>query len=526
MIPAVVPIMVPLVGTALVMLPYLKNPHWVAFLCASCSFAILCTYIPATANPLTYNVLVWMNPLEFSIFIDRLSLLIALLISFLFSIVSVYSFHIKSRKYHSLVLLDLSVVLLSVLSQSRLGFYICLEMSTVITYFLVIHRNTQESIRAGFIYIIMNLIGAALILLGILLDVELPPTASTLFIAGCLVKAGFVPAHIWITRAHPVAPSPISALLSGVMVKVGIYGIIRFSPSLNADLSLLMPIALVSMLLGVFSALMQSDIKKILAYHTVSQIGFILLGVSLMSYGGGMGGLLHLVNHALFKGLLFLCAGAIIYSTETRDLHDLGGLAKHMPVTAVACLVGSLAISGIPPFNGYVSKCILSEASPAGYITIIFSITCAGTLASFIKLFRHIFMGPPGKNLPRRKIPLSMKIPLIIVSCLCLFTGIFSGDILSFVGYQPDIHVWSISHLPQILLNVGMGIALYVSGMKSGILLNPPQIRVSIDRIYHESGKAVEYVSKKFHDTLVQDINYYTLSIILVLIAIYILYGI
>ncbi|MBU7032054.1 MAG: hypothetical protein HXS53_05955, partial [Theionarchaea archaeon] len=316
---------------------------------------------------------------------------------------------------------------------------------------------------------------------------------------------------------------PISALLSGVMVKVGIYGIIRFSPSFKADISLLIPIALVSMLLGAFAALLQTDIKKILAYSTVSQIGFILLGISFMSETGEMGGLLHLVNHALFKGLLFLSVGAIIYSTETRDLHELGGLIQYMPVTAAACLVGSLAISGIPPFNGYVSKCILSEASPAGYITLIFLITCAGTLASFIKLFRHIFLGPPGKNMPQRKIPLSMKIPLITLSGLCLFTGMVSGNLLSFVGYQPHIHTWSASHLYQILINVGMGIAFYVVGMKAGILFNPPQIQITIDRMYHESGRVVEYISKKFHDILIQDINYYALSIIFVLIAIYFL---
>lgn len=523
MIPLLMALLIPLIGAVLIMHPDLKRPHVFAWLCASSPFIILCTYIPATTTPLTYTLVLWMSPLQFSIFIDRLSLLIVLLISFLFSIVCMYSFHMKSRKYYSLFLLDLTVLLLSLFSQSLLGFYICLEMSTVITYFLIIHKKTQESLRGGFIYIIMNLLGATLILLGILLGVELPSLASTLFIMGCLVKAGFVPAHVWITHAHPVAPSPISALLSGVMVKVGIYGIIRFSPSFKADISLLIPIALVSMLLGAFAALLQTDIKKILAYSTVSQIGFILLGISFMSETGEMGGLLHLVNHALFKGLLFLSVGAIIYSTETRDLHELGGLIQYMPVTAAACLVGSLAISGIPPFNGYVSKCILSEASPAGYITLIFLITCAGTLASFIKLFRHIFLGPPGKNMPQRKIPLSMKIPLITLSGLCLFTGMVSGNLLSFVGYQPHIHTWSASHLYQILINVGMGIAFYVVGMKAGILFNPPQIQITIDRMYHESGRAVEYISKKFHDILIQDINYYALSIIFVLIAIYFL---
>jgi multicomponent Na+:H+ antiporter subunit D len=279
------------------------------------------------------------------------------------------------------------------------------------------------------------------------------------------------------------------------------------------------------MLLGVFSALLQSDIKKILAYHTVSQIGFILLGISFMSDIGEAGGLLHLVNHALFKALLFLCAGAIIYSTGTRNLHELGGLAKHLPITAAACLVGSLAISGIPPFNGYVSKCILFEASPPGYVSVLFSITCAGTVASFIKLFWHAFFGASGKKPPRRTIPLSMKVSLIVLSSLCVFTGVFAHHILAFTGYTVEIHASNISHLWQIGLNIGLGIAMYGIGMKTGFILNPPQIRITIDRFYHMSGRTIEYLGTVIHDILLQDINYYALSIFFVLIAIYILFS-
>lgn len=526
MIPLIiVAFLVPLIGIVLLIGISPRKPQYISLSCALCSCIVFCAHIPHSIQEYTYTISIWMNPFTFTIFIDRLAVLMTLIMSFLFTIVLVYSFHMKNRKFHVLILLNLLVLSLSIVSLSLLGFYICIEIATVITYFLIIHKKTPQSINAGFIYIVMNISGAILILLAILTRMALPSIAAGLFITGLLIKAGFAPFHIWLARAHPIAPSPVSALLSGIMIKVSIYGLIRFAPLFTEDISFLLIIALFSMLLGVFSALLQSDIKKILAYHTVSQIGFILLGISLMSDTGEIGGLLHLVNHALFKALLFLCAGAIIYATGTRNLHELGGLAKHMPIPAVACLVGSLAISGIPPFNGYVSKCLLYEASPSGYISLIFSITCAGTVASFIKFYWHTFMGPSGKKLPQRTIPFSMKMALLTLSGLCILTGIFAHHILSFVGYHVEIHVWNTAHLPQIALNIGLGVLLYSIGVKSSLIMHPPHIRLSIDRLYQISGNAVEYAGKKFHDILLQDINYYALTIIFVLVAIYILFS-
>jgi multicomponent Na+:H+ antiporter subunit D len=517
--------LIPLFGAALITLLPGKSLHWVTVICAFCAFLLFCMYIPDSIDGITKKIPLWMNPFAFTLFIDRLSLLLALIMSFLFTMVSIYSFYMKRKSYHVLILLDLVVLLLSILSQSLLGFYICLEMSTVITYFLIIYKRTPQSIHAGFIYIVMNISGAIVILMGILLRTDIPSTAAVLFVTGCLVKAGCVPVHIWLAHAHPIAPSPVSALLSGIMVKVGIYGLIRFSPLFNANLSILLIIALASMLIGAFSALLQSDIKKILAYSTISQLGFILLGISLLSDMGEAGGVLHMMNHALFKGLLFLSMGAVIYSTGTRDLHNLGGLANHLPITTAACLVGSLAISGIPPFNGYVSKCLLFEASPSVYVSVLFSLTCAGTVASFIKLFRLTFMGSPGKSLPHNPIPLSMKVSLIVLSSLCVFTGVFAHHILAFAGYAVEIHAWNISHLWQIGLNGALGIAVYGIGMKTGLILNPPQIRVTIDRFYHMSGRIIEYMGTVLHEVLLQDINYYALSIFVVLIALYILFS-
>jgi len=173
--------------------------------------------------------------------------------------------------------------------------------------------------------------------------------------------------------AHPAAPSPVSAFLSGIVIKIGAYGIIRFIfPVLNFDLyinnfrvslsTLIIYIAVASMLIGVLLALAQTDIKRLLAYHSVSQMGYILLGIGLGTRLGLAGGLYHLVNHAVFKGLLFLCMGAVIYSTGTRNLDNLGGLWKKMPITTSTCIIAALAISGIPPFNGFASKTVLTKS--------------------------------------------------------------------------------------------------------------------------------------------------------------------
>lgn len=490
--------------------------RWIALVFSGISCIILLCMIPGV-DTVEYPVSIWMNPLTLHIFIDGFSLFFGAILSFLFVMTIVYSSYIKKKRYYPLLLLNLGVLLLAIFSKQVLAFYVFLELSTITTYFLIIHKETKESLQAGFKYVVMNVGGAVLILLAVLDYTS--QTAPVFFVTGCLVKAGSFPVHVWLADAHPAAPSPVSALLSGIMVKTGVYGLFRFAPYFNIDLSLVVPFALVSMIFGVLLALIQSDVKRILAYHTVSQVGFILLGIGLQSELGISGGLLHLINHAVFKALLFLCMGCVIHATGKRDIHHLGGLQSKMPLTATACLVGCLSISGIPPFNGFVSKTLLFHALDSEIFKVIFVITCAGTVASFIKLFRHTFLGE--LKIPAKNVSVSMKIPLLVLSGLCIFLGIFPQTVLSLTGYTS--FVWSISALSECFLPVGLGIAIYVVGLKTRIILEPIHTRITIDTFFHKSGRAVEYSSKMLSKMLIQDTNYYVMYMILLFVLFFFL---
>ena len=471
--------------------------------------------VPAEA---TLNL--WMNPVSVHIFVDGVSLLFAVLVSFIFFMAILFSSYMKSKSYYALLLLNLGSLLLLAFSKDLLVFYCALEVSALVAYFLVVHKKTVESVKAGFKYIVMNVGGALLILLAILLKGS-SPAGGYLLVTGCLIKAGSFPVHIWLADAHPAAPSPVSALLSGAMVKVGVYGLYRFAPIFEIDLSFLVPVALISMVAGVILALVQTDVKRILAYHTVSQVGFIILGIGLQNVQGVSGAVLHMVNHGLFKALLFLCMGCVIHATGERTLGNLGGLAWKMPVTAAACLVGCLSISGIPPFNGYVSKCVLFHALESSIMRAAFMVACAGTVASFIKLFRHTFLGEL-KSTPK-KVSNTMKVPLLVLSAACIFSGLYPGGVLALAGFPGCLYVWTLSNMGEVLFSAGLGVMVYGIVLKTQLVTRTPQSRITVDKFFCGYGKAVEYISNLVDRLMRQDINYYAMCIILFLILIFFL---
>jgi len=263
-----------------------------------------------------------------------------------------------------------------------------------------------------------------------------------IFIAGFGLKAALMPFHAWLPDAHSSAPSPISAMLSGVLIKaIGIYSIIRLFFNmfpLSTEIStIIIILGTVSMVLGVFLAVGQWDIKRLLAYHSISQMGYVVLGVGIgmmiLVNGGNQsvaalsiaGGLFHLINHAVFKGLLFLNAGAIEYETGTRDLKEMGGLSEYMPVTYSTSLGASMAISGIPPFNGFFSKLVIILAAIKGkfyFLAVLAILVSIITLASFLKFQKFSFFNkqrdPGSKKIS--EVPFFMCFSMIGLAILCL----------------------------------------------------------------------------------------------------------
>ena len=380
-------------------------------------------------------------------------------------------------------------MLLVLLADDAFAFMVAWELMSVSSYFLVTyqHQNAANR-RAGFLYLLMAHVGALAILLGFgvlanfggsfTFDAMRSATLSplwasivfTLAFFGFGMKAGLVPLHAWLPEAHPVAPSHISALMSGVMLKVAVYGFIRVIYDLGGDIQwqwglAVLIVGTLSALLGVLYAMMQHDLKRLLAYSSVENIGIIFmgLGLSMIFLGtkhpvlgviGLIAALYHVLNHAVFKGLLFLGAGAVLYRTHERDLDRLGGLIHRMPVTAALFLVGCISISALPPFNGFVSEWLTFQAAlqtpklESGVLRAILPIAAAllaltGALAAaaFVKVYGVAFLGKARdrRAARAREVPAGMLTGMGLLAGLCLILGVLPTTVIDVINAVPQL---------------------------------------------------------------------------------------
>ena len=484
------------------------------------------------------------------------------LVALLSPLIFIYSLSYIKRnlfRYYFVLLITLGGMLGTVLARDLLSFYIFLEIMTVGIYFLIIDNAKKESFPAGFKYILMMFAGGIFILVATLMLYNLTGTFEfaeiarvahalpgsavalifALFTIGCLVEMGAVPFHVWLPDAHPVAPSPISALLSGVAIKVGAYGIIRMILTLEVLNSAIILIGIISMLFGVALALRQTDVKRLLAYHSISQMGYVLLGIGLGSGIGMAGGLFHILNHATFKMLLFLCMGAVIYATGERELNKLGGLGKRMPITLVTFGIAALAISGIPPFNGFASKAMISEGFSGNFLLkLVIILTAAGTFASFFKLFRFAFLGSlPAKLEKTRGVPILMLLPMLVLAAACLGIGLFPAQLLSSliapsIGSTITFDFWNIKIFIDTFLIVFLGIGIYILGLKTGFLriekeaLAPSFVRYfSLDRICCDAASLLERGCRELQKLHARNLNAHLLWVFLTLVVLLFLLG-
>ncbi|MGE0119160.1 MAG: hydrogenase 4 subunit B [Dongiaceae bacterium] len=367
---------------------------------------------------------------------------------------------------------------LVVLADDAFTFLLAWEFMSLSSWALVMaHHRDADNRRAGFIYLVMASFGTLSLLLafgllaggsgGYAFDdirgaaVALPGLVLVLVLLGAGSKAGLVPLHVWLPLAHPAAPSHVSALMSGVMTKVAVYGFIRIVFDLSGPPSwwwgiAVIPLAGITCVLGVLSALMQHDLKRLLAYHTVENIGiiFIGLGLALAFAAHQMPGaaalaltaaLFHVFNHSLFKSLLFFAAGAVLTATGERDMEHLGGLVRRMPLTAFAFLTGCVAISALPPLNGFVSEwltfqaILLSPDVPSWGVKLIvpavgamLALSAALAAACFVKAFGVTFLGRPrtGAAETAREVDRASLAAMFALAGLCLIVGLVPGGVI------------------------------------------------------------------------------------------------
>jgi len=372
---------------------------------------------------------------------------------------------------------------LVVIAQDSILFLIAWEIMSLSSFFLVTFDNKKEEVKkAGYIYFLATHLSTVFLLIFFLLldhftgslqftgtlphlNLSLSNT-NLLFLFGFIgfgIKAGFVPFHIWLPEAHPAAPSNVSAVMSGVMIKTGIYGLIRVLMLLGTPMIwwawLIIIVGFLSGVLGVLFAIAQHDLKRLLAYHSVENIGIILLGMGLGLLGicyqssslmllGFLGCLLHILNHAVFKSLLFLGAGSVLHATGVKEINRLGGLIKQMPITAAVFLIGAVAISGLPPLNGFISEFLIYLGAFKGTagqnaeiilpaLIIIIGLTTIGGLAAlcFTKVVGCVFLGQSRSSEARAASETGylMLLPMIILAGGCFVISLCSHQIIKWV---------------------------------------------------------------------------------------------
>lgn len=401
-------------------------------------------------------------PFGISFEVDILGFILALIAAVVWFLATVFAkvymdHEGGGNRFYPFLLLSLGGCLGVFLTGDFFSLFVFFELMSLASYVLVIHEESAAAMAAGYKYLILTLIGGLALFFGIVIAFEVAGNVSfasgfhfveanrlafiafLAFLVGFGMKMGIFPMHVWLPDAHPVAPSPASALLSGVMLKTGAYGLIRvvynvYGPELIKAAgwdTILLVLASITIFLGSAVAIAQTDIKRRLAYSSIGQMGYVLLGLALLTENGLVGTIFHIFSHALMKSTLFLAAGAIIYKTGKRKISDLGGIGYQMPITLICFTMASLAMIGIPPLNGFISKLVLSMgALDAGKPAFVFLLILSSLMNGiyYLPIIISAFFGvDKEKRLweqPFAELKPSMWIPIVLLAVGCLVFGL------------------------------------------------------------------------------------------------------
>lgn len=468
----------------------------------------------------------------------------------------------NQTRYYFFLILTLGGCLGVFLSGDFLSLFLFFELMTLAAYALVVHAQTDEAMAAGSNYLYLGIIGGLSLLSGIILlnaftgsvaiapqlqEIiilkELAAVIAVLMIIGFGVKAGMIPLHIWLPQAHPVAPSPASALLSGIMIKTGAYGIIRvttmlYSPAQQMAESnlwsytgnighIIIWMGIITMLLAAIMAVLQNNAKRLLAYSSISQMGYILMGIGAAGYLGydgamGFGGFsYHIINHAFFKSGMFILFGVIYARLHVKGLDQLGGLWRKFPFTFAAFAVCAAGIMGIPGFNGYVSKTLLHHAIVYAYESQflwdlwlaekLFVLTSGLTVCYIAKLFISIFLGPRPANLDARLeesgpnetwverivamtfigviASLGLFSPYMLQNVVMPMAGTFTYSEY-YINYTANTSVWYPADLLGIATGLALGVGFYIFFKRKDIFNYSPPKRLSVEQSLYKPATA------------------------------------
>ncbi|HVN74439.1 MAG TPA: proton-conducting transporter membrane subunit [Methanoregula sp.] len=465
-----------------------------ATILASVFLAATALYTLLTDQTTVFTIYQPLPVIPISFAIDRIAAFFLLIIAFVAGCVATYSLeyfeHLRGGARRNVLCAALNIFILAMMlvvaSASTISFLFFWELMAASSFFLVMYEyDAEETGKAGIFYFVMTQLSTLFVMFGIIvlfamtgsfamapLGAASSPLVTVAFLsllAGFSVKAGIIPFHKWLPYAHPASPSPISALMSGVMLKIAVYGLIRFllfvfQPDIRWGI-LILAAGTASAVLGVIYALKEHDVKAMLAYSSIENVGIIFVGIGLsiiLSAAGFpflatislLGALFHALNHALFKSLLFLTSGSVVHATQTRDIEHMGGLAHRMPYTSALFFIGAVSIAALPPFNGFASELMIFSAFFSSVAAVdpllkvllfislaLFALASALSMACFVKGFGSIFLALPrsGESERAHEVPFLMLAAPAVLAAGCVILGLFPLQLIALAGYPPFI---------------------------------------------------------------------------------------
>ncbi len=451
------------------------------------------------------------------LYVDRLSLIMGYIFAIIGAAAIVYSLGVvKENGEFVCGLVYLGSALGAVFAGDLFTLYIFWEIMAFSSLGLIWYSRTERATNAGMRYILFHLFGGCALLAGIIINymstgaISMVPGESGighffvesgigyfLLLIGIGVNTAFIPLHTWLPDAYPKATIAGAVFMCVFTTKTGVYALARTFP--GAELSLFgngIPfvayIGGVMCLYGVIFALLQNDVRKLLSYHIISQVGYMVAGVGIGTYIGINGGIAHVFNHILYKALLFMCMGSVIYATGRNNLTELGGLAKKMPVTMITCVIAALSISGVVGFNGYVSKGMVIHAAELSHmhiLTLALMLGSVGTFLSFLKLTYFTFFRR-NDEIEAREAPLFMLIPMSVTAFLCVAFGVYPKMLYEILPYREvalQYHAFAVGHTLSTLELLAMTAFMFFS---LRILIMPhDRITYDIDYLYRKAGR-------------------------------------
>ena len=453
------------------------------------------------------GLLVMMEPGEYGRFsflnmeltvgrVDQLAMVFAYVFGIILLVGAIYALHVKDWIQHSAAFIYGASALGVVFAGDLVTLYIFWELMVVSSVWLIWRRNSEVSFHSGFRYLIVHAVGGVVLLAGIIMyyldtgtvafdQIEAGGAAFWLILIAFMINAAVPPLHAWLTDAYPEATVTGAIFLSALTTKTAVYTLIRGYPGTE----ILVWLGAIMALYGVVYAVLANDIRRLLAYHIISQVGYMVAGVGMGTALALSGAASHAFTHILYKSLLFMGAGAVIYMTGKSKLTELGGLYKWMPWTFVLYMIGGLSISAFPLFSGYVSKTMVVEAAAVdhrAWIWLMLTMASAGTfLHTGLKLPYFTFMGQDSGLRPKEA-PFNMLLAMGIAAALCVLIGVFPGALYAILPGEIDFNAYTMGAFlkeMQLLLFTGLGFFLLLKHVGGD-----PKISLDTDWLYRRIG--------------------------------------